>query len=136
MKELNIYYRAFRRDNPEGETQLLNVMVTDEAAETITRALHTDRDSFLDTFSGKELNTLHSLNKVCEGLEQLCGQSIYKHGESRPYTYARNGGFALKLEAVEDVTDQDPGAAFMGYDPADPEGDVTVYGAPEYAGGE
>lgn len=107
MKELNIYYRAFRRDKPEGETQLLNVMVTDEAAETITRALHTDRDSFLDTFSGNELRTLHALNKACEGIEQLCGQSIYKHGESTPYTYVRNGGFALELEDVEDVTDQE-----------------------------
>ena len=133
MKELNIYYRAFRRDNPEGETQLLNVMVTDEAAETITRALDVNRDSILDTFSGKELNTLHSLNKVCEGLEQLCGQSIYKHGESRPYTYVRNGGFALILEAVEDVTGQDHGLTFVGLEP---EYDSAAYGAPEYFGGE
>ena len=133
MKELNIYYRAFRRDNPEGETQLLNVMVTDEAAETITRALHTDRDSFLDIFSGNELRTLHALNKACEGIEQLCGQSIYKHGESRPYTYARNGGFALELEAVEDVTDQDHGLTFVGLEPED---DIAAFDAPEYAGGE
>ena len=112
MKELNIYYRAFRRDNPDGETQLLNVMVTDEAAETIIRALHTDRDSFLDTFSG---------------------QSIFKHGESRPYTYARNGGFALELEAVEDVTDQDHGLTFVGLEPED---DIAAFDAPEYAGGE
>jgi len=136
MKELNVYYRAYSRGNPEGETQLLNVMVTDEAAETITRAANVDRDSFLDTFSGKALNTLHALNKACECIEQLCGQSIFKQGESRPYTYARNGGFALELEAVEDVTDQDPGAVFMGVDLGDPNGDVTVYGAPEYAGGE
>ena len=133
MKELNIYYRAFRRDNPEGETQLLNVMVTDEAAETITRAANVDRDSFLDTFSGKELNTLHALNKACECIEQLCGQSIFKHGESRPYTYARNGGFALELEAVEDVTDQDHGLTFVGLEPED---DIAAFGAPEYAGGE
>lgn len=105
MKELNIYYRAFRRDNPDGETQLLNVMVTDEAAETITRALHTDRDSIMDKFSGNELRTLHALNKACEGIEQLCGQSIYKHGETRPYMYVRAGGFALVLDDVEDVTD-------------------------------
>ena len=133
MKELNIYYRAFRRDNPEGETQLLNVMVTDEAAETITRALHTDRDSFLDIFSGNELRTLHALNKACEGIEQLCGQSIYKHGESTPYTYVRNGGFALELEAVEDVTDQDHGLTFVGLEP---ENDIAAFDAPEYAGGE
>ena len=133
MKELNIYYRAFRRDCPEGETQLLNVMVTDEAAETITRALDVDRDSIMDTFSGKELNTLHSLNKACECIEQLCGQSIFKHGESRPYTYARNGGFALELEAVEDVTDQDHGLTFVGLEPED---DIAAFDAPEYAGGE
>lgn len=133
MKELNIYYRAFRRDNPEGETQLLNVIVTDEAAETITRALHTDRDSFLDIFSGNELRTLYALNKACEGIEQLCGQSIYKHGESTPYTYVRNGGFALELEAVEDVTDQDHGLTFVGLEPED---DIAAFGAPEYAGGE
>lgn len=133
MKELNIYYRAFRRDNPEGEMQLLNVMVTDEAAETITRALHTDRDSFLDIFSGNELRTLHALNKACEGIEQLCGQSIYKHGESTPYTYVRNGGFALELEAVEDVTDQDHGLTFVGLEPED---DIAAFDAPEYAGGE
>jgi hypothetical protein len=82
-------------------------MVTDEAAETITRALHTDRDRFLDIFSGNELRTLHALNKACEGIEQLCGQSIYKHGESTPYTYVRNGGFALELEDVVDVTEPD-----------------------------
>ena len=133
MKELNIYYRAFRRDNPEGETQLLNVMVTDEAAETITRALHADRDRFLDIFSGNELRTLHALNKACEGIEQLCGQSIYKHGESTPYTYVRNGGFALELEAVEDVTDQDHGLTFVGLEP---ENDIAAFDAPEYAGGE
>lgn len=135
MKELNIYYRAFRRDNPDGETQLLNVMVTDEAAETIIRALHTDRDSFLDTFSGKELNTLHALNKACECIEQLCGQSIFKHGESRPYTYARNGGFALELEAVEDVTDQDHGLTFVGLEPG-LKTTLPLFDAPEYAGGE
>ena len=133
MKELNIYYRAFRRDCPEGETQLLNGMVTDGAAETITRAANVDRDSFLDTFSGKELNTLHALNKACECIEQLCGQSIFKHGESRPYTYARNGGFALELEAVEDVTDQDHGLTFVGLEPED---DIAAFDAPEYAGGE
>ena len=133
MKELNVYYRAYSRGNPEGETQLLNVMVTDEAAETITRAANVDRDSFLDTFSGKELNTLHALNKACECIEQLCGQSIFKHGESRPYTYARNGGFALELEAVEDVTDQDHGLTFVGLEP---ENDIAAFDAPEYAGGE
>ena len=133
MKELNVYYRAYSRGNPEGETQLLNVMVTDEAAETITRAVNVDRDSFLDTFSGKELNTLHALNKACECIEQLCGQSIFKHGESRPYTYARNGGFALELEAVEDVTDQDHGLTFVGLEP---ENDIAAFDAPGYAGGE
>lgn len=112
---------------------MIMCMVTDEAAETITRAAYVDRDSFLDTFSGKELNTLHALNKACECIEQLCGQSIFKHGESRPYTYARNGGFALELEAVEDVTDQDHGLTFVGLEP---ENDTAAYGAPEYFGGE
>lgn len=104
MKELNIYYRSFAgKDDADGETQLLNVMVTDEAADTIIRALYTDM--FEAEFSIQELTTLHTLQKACEALEQLSGKSIYKHGETRPYMYVKAGGFALVLDDVKDVTD-------------------------------
>lgn len=113
MKELNIYYRSFAgKDDADGETQLLDVMVTDDAADTIIRALYTDRDEFEVEFSIQELTTLHTLQKACEALEQLSGKSIYKHGETRPYMYVRAGGFALALEDVEDVTDQEQAEDF------------------------
>lgn len=106
MKRLNIYYRSFAgKDDADGETQLLDVMVTDDAADTIIRALYTDRDEFEVEFSIQELTTLHTLQKACEALEQISGKSIYKHGETRPYMYVRAGGFALVLDDVEDVTD-------------------------------
>lgn len=106
MKELNLYYRSFDGKDEEGETQLLTLQVTDEAAETVTRALYTDMESFETEFSIQELTTLHTIQKVCEGLEQLNGKSIYRQGETRPYMYTKAGGFALVLDDVEDVTGQ------------------------------
>ena len=46
----------------------------------------------------EDLRTLHTLQKVCEGLEQLSGRSIYQRGEARPWKY---GGLELEFDAED-----------------------------------
>ena len=71
--------------------------MTDYAADTIMYAAYHSPDySQLAPIDAEVFRVLQTLQRVCEGLEQLSGRSIYQRGCSRPWKYC---GLELAFEA-------------------------------------
>lgn len=109
MQDLNIFYNSYAVADGSGpDVQQLTLTVTDRAADVIMRAavLSPDDYSKLAPIDMDDLRMLHTLQKVCEGLEQLSGRSIYRRGESRPWKYC---GLELEfdVECAEGGTDEE-----------------------------